>query len=47
MFEVREGWGWLFLLIKYTRTPLIFEVREGMGLAVVTQKRTPEPPAHI
>jgi hypothetical protein len=46
MFEAREGWGWLLSPIKKTPEPLlVFEVREGVVVAVVAQKRMPEPPS--
>ena len=48
MFGVREGWEWpLFLRKQYQNPPLMFEVREGVGVAIVTQKMILEPPTHI
>jgi hypothetical protein len=43
--EQGRGWGLLLLPRKEYRTPpLAFEAREGVVVAIVAQKRMPEPP---
>jgi hypothetical protein len=45
-FGARERW--LLLIRKqYQNPPLMFEVREGVGVAIVVQNIILEPPAHI